>query len=50
VGYKFWKKTKWVKLAEMDIWTGRRQYPPEDEENAFKKKTLGRKIKNVVVG
>jgi amino acid transporter len=25
LGYKFWNKTKWVKLEEMDIWTGRRE-------------------------
>ncbi|CAI7631714.1 unnamed protein product [Penicillium manginii] len=29
--YKFWKKTKWVKLEEMDIWTGRREFAEEEE-------------------
>ncbi len=30
VVYKFWKKTKWVKLEEMDIWSGRREYADEE--------------------
>lgn len=30
VGYKFWNKTKWVKLEDMDIWTGRREDVVQD--------------------
>ncbi len=25
LGYKFWKRTRWVPAAEMDIWSGRRE-------------------------
>ena len=50
VGYKFWKKTKWVKLEEMDIWTGRREVSAADEEAATKKKSLLYKIRDTVVG
>jgi len=35
VGWKVWHKTKFVKLEEMDIWTGRRERVyEEDEDNA----------------
>jgi len=50
IGYKFWKKTKWVKLEEMDIWTGRREDLVDDEESGSKKKSLVHKIRDTVVG
>ncbi|EAW13483.1 amino acid permease [Aspergillus clavatus NRRL 1] len=37
LGYKFWHKTKWVKLEEMDIWTGRREGLTDEEEPEAKK-------------
>ncbi|KAL9002525.1 MAG: hypothetical protein Q9188_004548 [Gyalolechia gomerana] len=63
VGYKVWKKTKWVKAAEMDIWTGRRTdldeknrddveelRGGEDAERKKQKKGWVKKVKNVVIG
>ncbi|KAL8706513.1 MAG: hypothetical protein Q9201_000445 [Fulgogasparrea decipioides] len=56
VGYKVWKKTKWVKVAEMDIWTGRREEDiwrraGEDEAaKGVRSKGLLKRIKNVVIG
>jgi amino acid transporter len=46
--YKFWKKTKYVKLEEMDIWSGRREY--SDDEVALKHKGWLQRVKDVVVG
>ncbi|KAK2808507.1 hypothetical protein FQN50_004716 [Emmonsiellopsis sp. PD_5] len=48
VFWKFFKKTKWVKLEEMDIWTGRRDYG-EAEVEAKRKSVLSR-VRAVVVG
>lgn len=50
--WKFFKKTKIVKLHEMDIWTGRREYDTDsDAEYAFDKKTgVMAKLKAVFVG
>lgn len=50
VGYKFWRKTKYVKLEEMDIWTGRRETAPGDVEREGQKETRWKKIRNVIVG
>ncbi|KAL9027297.1 MAG: hypothetical protein Q9196_004155 [Gyalolechia fulgens] len=65
VGYKVWKKTKWVKAAEMDIWTGRRTdlddekkredveglgRAEDDGERTWRKKGWLKKVKNVVIG
>ncbi|KAL8879063.1 MAG: hypothetical protein Q9198_003254 [Flavoplaca austrocitrina] len=51
VGYKLWNKTKWVKLAEMDIWTGRREgFGPVHDEPLPKKKGVFRKVKRIAVG
>lgn len=63
VGYKVWKKTKWVKAAEMDIWTGRRTDLDEknrddveelgggeDAQRKKQKKGWVKKVKNVVIG
>ncbi|EEH43865.2 uncharacterized protein PADG_00154 [Paracoccidioides brasiliensis Pb18] len=48
VFWKFYKKTKWVKVEEMDIWSGRRDYG--EAELAIKRKALLTRVKNVVVG
>ncbi|OJD12904.1 hypothetical protein AJ78_06568 [Emergomyces pasteurianus Ep9510] len=48
LAWKGYKKTKWVRLSEMDIWSGRRDYG-EAELNA-KKKTILARVGNVVVG
>lgn len=32
LGYKWWNKTKWVKVEDMDIWKGRREVKPGEEE------------------
>jgi amino acid transporter len=48
LGYKFWKKTKFVKLEEMDIWSGRREYT--DEELEVKPKTLWQRAKIIIAG
>jgi amino acid transporter len=45
--YKFWNKTSWVKLEDMDIWTGRREFV---EEETRKPKTWWSRISDVVVG
>ncbi|KAL8921861.1 MAG: hypothetical protein Q9172_003794 [Xanthocarpia lactea] len=65
LGYKFWKRTKWVRAAEMDIWSGRREGvgwggnendkgteggEKDAEREDKKKKSLGKKIRAVVVG
>lgn len=50
VVYKFWNKTKWIKLEEMDIWSGRREVVFDDEEAAQRPKKWFGKVKNVVVG
>lgn len=52
VGYKVWKKTKWVKLHEMDIWSGRRTYDdkPRGEDSIRGKKTWWTKVRDVVIG
>ena len=46
--WKLYKRTKIVKLAEMDIWTGRREY--DDISSVVKNKTFWRRVKDVVVG
>ncbi|KAL9016465.1 MAG: hypothetical protein Q9185_006201 [Variospora sp. 1 TL-2023] len=57
VGYKFWRKTKIVKLAEMDLWTGRRDIDrmdqQRDEETGpefIEKKGLLRRARDVIIG
>jgi amino acid permease len=40
VGYKLWKKTKWVSLQDMDIWSGRRDIQ-EEEDRTVRRKRLG---------
>lgn len=46
--YKFWNNTRWIKLEEMDIWTGRRGFV--QNELLSRKRTLWERIKDVVVG
>ncbi|CAL5866730.1 uncharacterized protein PFLUO_LOCUS940 [Penicillium psychrofluorescens] len=51
VVYKVWNKTKVVKLEEMDIWTGRREFvDSEDESLAKKRPEWWSRFVNVVVG
>ncbi|KAJ5624829.1 hypothetical protein N7510_001138 [Penicillium lagena] len=51
VVYKVWNKTKVVKLKEMDIWTGRREFvDSEDESLAKKRPEWWSRLVNVVVG
>lgn len=47
--YKFWNKTKWVRLEEMDIWTGRRELVM-DEIEVPKEKKWWERARDVVVG
>ncbi|KAI4121413.1 MAG: hypothetical protein LQ347_006867 [Umbilicaria vellea] len=50
VGYKVWKKTKWVKLEEMDIWSGRRDDVRDGDGGVDKKPSLFHKARNVIIG
>ncbi|KAL1640458.1 hypothetical protein SLS58_006956 [Diplodia intermedia] len=51
VVYKFWKKTEFVKLEEMDIYTGRREdLVVETEVEEVKKRSLWYRVRNLVVG
>ena len=52
LGWKILKRTKWVKLEEMDIWTGRREDDGvvEFDESTAKKSGLVRRAKNVIIG
>lgn len=58
VGYKLWKKTKIVKLAEMDLWTGRRDIDRIDKqrdeetgpEDVKRKKGPLKRAKDIIIG
>ena len=54
VAWKFLKKTKWVKLEEMDIWTGRREDEADTSGDGLVNRggKIGhlRRVKNVVIG
>lgn len=50
VGYKFWYKTRFVKLEEMDIWTGRREIPEVDETESLKPRKWWSHIYSIVIG
>lgn len=51
LAYKFWNKTKFVKLDEMDIYTGRRDdLMPETEVEEVKERSIWYRVKNFVVG
>ncbi|KAJ5949852.1 Amino acid/polyamine transporter I [Penicillium verhagenii] len=49
VAYKIWNKTKWVRLEDMDIWSGRRGFAIEEEEND-KERGWWWKLYSVVIG
>lgn len=52
--YKFWNKTKLVKLGDMDIWTGRREYADddgeEDDSTSGKPRRWWSRLADVVIG
>lgn len=49
--YKFWNKTRVVRLEDMDIWTGRREHIDLDEPESPKKAaTWWSRIYSVVIG
>lgn len=48
LAYKFWKKTKFVKLEEMDIWTGRREYTQDQLDD--KPRTVWQRVKSIATG
>lgn len=51
VFYKFWHKTKFVQLEDMDIWTGRRECVDSDEIEVPKRpRTWWSRIYSVVIG
>lgn len=53
VFWKFYKKTKIVKLEEMDIWTGRRDYASAGDDAVaidIKKRGLGAKLRTIFIG
>lgn len=51
VVYKFWKKTKWVRLEDMDIYTGRREDDtPAPTSSERKAEPWWVKARRVVVG
>lgn len=50
VVYKVRNKTKWVKLEDMDIWTGRRELVEEEEDKSPRKRKWWSFISDVVVG
>lgn len=50
LSYKFWNKTKLVKLEEMDIWTGRRQFAEVETEEVPEEKGWWARLYAVVVG
>ena len=52
LGFKIWKKTKWVDVEKMDIWTGRRVESAnvQDVEGKQDKQVVVRRAKDVAVG
>lgn len=48
VVYKLWHRTRFVKLADMDIWTGRRQLEPCVEVKTSK--SWWTRIEEIVIG
>lgn len=48
LAYKFWKKTKFVKLSEMDIWSGRREYSQDELDD--KPRTILQRAKAIATG
>lgn len=49
LAWKFAKQTKIVKLEEMDIWSGRREYGDDITED-ISKKNIWTRIKDIIVG
>ncbi|KAJ5691871.1 hypothetical protein N7462_001294 [Penicillium macrosclerotiorum] len=50
VAYKIWNKTKWVKLEEMDIWTGRRDFAATDDSQTKRPQQWWSRISDIFVG
>lgn len=51
LGWKLLKRTKWVKLEEMDIWSGRRDDGVNEVDDMTTQKSgLVRRAKNVIIG
>ena len=50
LGWKLLKRTKWVRLEDMDIWTGRREEIVAENEGIVVKEGLMRRAKHVVIG
>lgn len=48
--FKFWNKTKLVKMDEMDIWTGRRELRDQEMEEIRKPRSCWDWVEEVVVG
>ncbi|RJE21679.1 hypothetical protein PHISCL_05980 [Aspergillus sclerotialis] len=48
VVWKLWHRTKFVKLEDMDIWTGRRELPPCEEVKTSK--SWWTRIEEIVIG
>ncbi|KAJ5633347.1 hypothetical protein N7490_009686 [Penicillium lividum] len=49
VVYKVWNKTRWVRLEDMDIWTGRREFVDE-EDDVNQDQGWWRKLYAIVIG
>ena len=49
IGYKLWNKTSWVRLEDMDIWTGRREVANVVESPIYERRWWS-KIYSIVVG
>jgi amino acid transporter len=51
IAYKFWNKTKLVRLEDMDIWTGRRELVESEEIETLKEtKSWWARIYSIVIG
>ncbi|KAJ5594680.1 Amino acid/polyamine transporter I [Penicillium hispanicum] len=50
VVYKVWNKTQWVRLEDMDIWTGRREIADVEEAPVDKPRRWWSRLYSVVVG
>lgn len=50
IGYKFWNKTRVIKLEDMDIWTGRREIVELEETEAPKPRKWWSRIYSIVIG
>jgi amino acid transporter len=49
VVYKTWKRTKWVSIEDMDIWTGRREFSVGKDSEEIGK-GIWNSIKSTVIG